>query len=183
MSADYIEQAVQTLSNQYHGELVTMQHFEDALVTAIQALEALDVIKKALFYGKKNEFIEFEEASALFKSTSAPDFSFDRTNGETTIHGIVGVATEAGEMLSALYDSIANGLPMDQVNLREEVGDVFWYLAILARFNKFTFEEVQNKNIEKLRARYPQKFTSYDAINRNLTNERSVLEQGGTAFK
>jgi len=33
-------------------------------------------------------------------------------------------------------------------------------------------------NIEKLKARYPDKFTSDKAINRNLDIERKVLEDG-----
>ena len=32
------------------------------------------------------------------------------------------------------------------------------------------------KNIEKLRARYPEKFTEFDAQNRNLVVEREILE-------
>jgi hypothetical protein len=32
-------------------------------------------------------------------------------------------------------------------------------------------------NISKLEARYPEKFTQENALNRNLENERKILEQ------
>lgn len=38
-------------------------------------------------------------------------------------------------------------------------------------------EEAMEVNIKKLRTRYPEKFTEELAINRDLTNERKILEQ------
>ena len=40
-----------------------------------------------------------------------------------------------------------------------------------------SFEEIQERNIEKLKARYGEKFTDEKAINRNLETERSILER------
>lgn len=37
-------------------------------------------------------------------------------------------------------------------------------------------EEYLQKNIDKLQARYPEKFTEYDAVNRDLDKERKILE-------
>lgn len=37
------------------------------------------------------------------------------------------------------------------------------------------------RNIEKLQARYPDKYTDFAALNRNLDNERSILEGNGKA--
>jgi hypothetical protein len=40
----------------------------------------------------------------------------------------------------------------------------------------FSFEESMEKNLAKLKARYPQKFTGDNALNRDLDNERATLE-------
>jgi NTP pyrophosphatase (non-canonical NTP hydrolase) len=62
------------------------------------------------------------------------------------------------------------------VNLFEEVGDIFWYLAIMADEIGFSFEDVMDRNLEKLKAKYDGKFTADKAINRNLEKELEVLK-------
>jgi NTP pyrophosphatase (non-canonical NTP hydrolase) len=80
--------------------------------------------------------------------------------------------------LEALRAVTIENKEFDEVNMREEVGDVFWYFAILADTCGFTFEEAQRVNIAKLRMRYGEKFSEFDAKNRNLTAERTILENG-----
>ena len=92
------------------------------------------------------------------------------------LHGAIGIATEAGELLDALKRSIYYGQPLDRTNLVEELGDLEWYMAILREALGVTQGEVQRINIEKLRARYPEKFTSLHALHRDLEKERDVLE-------
>lgn len=96
--------------------------------------------------------------------------------GHDIIHGGLGVATEAGELLDGLKKKHAYGKPLDLVNFREEIGDVLWYLALLCRGAGTTLDQVAERNIAKLRARYPEKFTSENALNRNLAAERAILE-------
>ena len=43
--------------------------------------------------------------------------------------------------------------------------------------DKASFEHAMKVNIEKLRARYPNKFSEHDAVNRDLKTERQILEQ------
>jgi NTP pyrophosphatase (non-canonical NTP hydrolase) len=92
------------------------------------------------------------------------------------LHAAMGLSTEAGELLDAMKKHVFYGKPLDIVNLQEELGDIFWYAAILADTCHFTFEDTMEKNIAKLKARYPDKFTENDAVNRNLETERKILE-------
>lgn len=47
------------------------------------------------------------------------------------LHAIVGISTEMGEIAEA-YEKSGNGaVPLDYVNLAEEVGDAYWYTAVL----------------------------------------------------
>ena len=103
----------------------------------------------------------------------------ERLQNEVTIrllHAAMGMATEAGEFLDMLKKHIFYGKPMDFVNAKEEVGDQMWYAGLAIDVLQTTFNEVLTVNIDKLKARYPEKFTEEAAINRNLNIERSILE-------
>jgi NTP pyrophosphatase (non-canonical NTP hydrolase) len=93
------------------------------------------------------------------------------------LHAAIGLATEAGEVQDALKKHLFYGKPLDKVNLAEEMGDIFWYMAILADSLDVSFDEIQNKNIAKLKARYGAKFTEAAALNRDLDAERKILEE------
>lgn len=93
------------------------------------------------------------------------------------LHAGMGLSTEAGEFLDALKKHIFYGKELDRVNLAEEMGDVFWYCAIVASELGINFEEVMDKNIEKLKARYGEKFSEEKAETRNLDKERDILEK------
>lgn len=92
------------------------------------------------------------------------------------LHAGMGLATESGEFLDALKKAIFYGKPLDEVNLREEVGDLLWYCAIALDALNGDFESVMQTNIDKLKARYPEKFTEDKAIDRDLNTERKILE-------
>jgi len=92
------------------------------------------------------------------------------------LHAGIGLATEAGEFLDALKKHIFYGKELDRVNLREEMGDIFWYCAIIADQLDVEFSEVMERNITKLKARYGEKFSEDKAVTRDLNTERQILE-------
>lgn len=110
--------------------------------------------------------------------TESP-YSFMETNGVSprVEHAVMGVVTEAGELIAAVKKSKIYGKPLDCVNLVEEAGDVMWYLAILADELGVSFEEIWDKNIAKLRQRYPDKYTDEHWLNRDTEAERRILER------
>ena len=92
------------------------------------------------------------------------------------LHAGIGLSTEAGEFLDALKKHIFYGKELDRVNLAEELGDMFWYMAIVADELGIEFESVMEKNIAKLKARYGEKFSETRAENRDLNTERKILD-------
>ncbi len=98
-------------------------------------------------------------------------------NNARLLHGAIGLCTEVGEFQDALKKNVYYGKDLDLVNLKEELGDVMWYLAILCDELGTTFEEVQEVNIAKLKARYPDKFDFDKALNRDLETEREILSE------
>jgi NTP pyrophosphatase (non-canonical NTP hydrolase) len=100
----------------------------------------------------------------------------DKGHDMNLLHAAMGIGTEAGELLDAFKRKLFYGKGLDVVNIKEEVGDIMWYVAILLRELDLDFEDILDLNIKKLRARFPDKFTESDALNRNLDQERSILE-------
>lgn len=60
------------------------------------------------------------------------------------------------------------------------VRDVFELMCIFCKVNNIDVSLILDTNIEKLRARYGEKFSSDKAINRNLEIERKILEDEKT---
>lgn len=91
-------------------------------------------------------------------------------------HAALGMNTEAGEFLDVIKKYLFYGKDIDYVNLREELGDLCWYIGLACDVLDTNFDEVQRQNITKLEARYPEKFDANMAVNRDLDKERKVLE-------
>jgi NTP pyrophosphatase (non-canonical NTP hydrolase) len=92
------------------------------------------------------------------------------------LHMVLGMQTEVAEIADVYKKTIAYKKPLDFVNIKEEIGDVMFYIANLCNMNGWDLREILATNISKLEARYPEKFTEDLALNRNLSKERGVLE-------
>jgi NTP pyrophosphatase (non-canonical NTP hydrolase) len=112
-----------------------------------------------------------------YKSDSARTL-IDKGYDMNLLHAAMGIGTEAGELLDAFKRKIFYGKELDVVNVKEEIGDIMWYIAILLRELDLDFEDILQLNIDKLRARFPDKFTENHALNRDLDAERKILESG-----
>jgi len=111
--------------------------------------------------------------------TERKEYDFSETNGVSprVEHAVMGVVTEAGELMTAVKKAKIYGKKLDLVNLVEEAGDVMWYLALLADELEVSFEEMWDKNIRKLRVRFPEKYDGKLVLNRKLDHERGELEK------
>lgn len=92
------------------------------------------------------------------------------------LHGAMGLCTEAGEIQDLLKRTFFYGKTFDPINLREELGDMLWYVALICNAMDWSLEQIMQQNLAKLQARYPEQFTDHHAVNRDLTAERAVLE-------
>lgn len=93
------------------------------------------------------------------------------------LHGVIGISTEAGELLDNYKKQIYYGKEPDAINVEEELGDLMWYIAIAVKTHGLNMNNILAKNIAKLKVRYPDKYTSEAALNRNLDAERKQLEE------
>jgi NTP pyrophosphatase (non-canonical NTP hydrolase) len=171
---DYLKESARTVPQGWHGDLTSLMFFSVTLGNAIDALQKLDYLKKLMFYGKGHQ----KDAVISISCKDIPRTSAFKNEqfAIDLIHAILGIATEAGELLEALQIVLSEGKPVDEVSLKEEGGDLFWYIALLTRTLGTSFEEMQQMNIAKLLSRYPEDFTEEAAINRNVNKERQILE-------
>lgn len=179
---DYVAEAHLTASPHFYGHRVPLAHFGAVLQDAIDALSALDRVKKTLFYGRDLGPLALAVGDVWQNCNGIPGWISDRPEEDEAarniIHAIIGKATEAGELLELLHATAIYGETFDVANAGEEIGDSFWYDALLARACGLTFDGIQRANIAKLRHRFPNAFTEYDANNRDLFGERRILEEG-----
>ena len=85
---------------------------------------------------------------------------------DVLINGVMGLCGEAGEALDIVKKHLAQGHELDREGLIKELGDVAWYLAETAWALDVPLEAVLQRNLDKLRARYPEGFDSERSIGR-----------------
>lgn len=84
----------------------------------------------------------------------------DQTTNERLINGVLGLAGEAGEVADLIKKHLHHGHTLNRDEAARELGDVLWYVAVMAEALGVTLEDVATMNILKLRSRYPQGFDS-----------------------
>jgi NTP pyrophosphatase (non-canonical NTP hydrolase) len=92
------------------------------------------------------------------------------------LHAFMGMSTEAGEALDAIKKHLFYGKELDEINLIEELGDALWYISVAINALGTSYEQVMERNLAKLKKRYGEKFNEQSANNRNLDEERKILE-------
>lgn len=85
---------------------------------------------------------------------------------DVLINGVMGLCGETGEVIDIVKKHLAQGHQLDREALIKELGDVAWYLAETAYALDVSLEEVCQRNIDKLRARYPEGFSAEKSIHR-----------------
>ena len=92
------------------------------------------------------------------------------------LHMAVGVSGEAGELLDAIKKHAVYQKQLDFDNVREEAGDILFYLTGLLNELGLTLNECIEANVEKLSKRYPEKrYTNEAAIAR--ADKLDVVEE------
>jgi len=93
------------------------------------------------------------------------------------LHGAIGAASEAGELLSNIKAAFYYGKEIDKVNVLEECGDVLWFISVLLDSCGYTMSQAMTMNVAKLASRFPDGFSESKATDRNLSVERKILEK------
>jgi len=83
------------------------------------------------------------------------------------LHMAIGASGEAGELLDAIKKACIYRKPLDVANVREECGDILFYVTGLLDSIGCNLDEVISENMSKLSTRYQSlAFSNHDAIAR-----------------
>ena len=104
-------------------------------------------------------FSEYQLAAAR----TAKMFESSQAN---LIHAALGIATEGGEFTTevkrhAIYSKELS--PAMRQHMLEELGDLMWYIALAVTHLGSDLGAVAAANIEKLKERFPEKYTDQAA--------------------
>ena len=109
----------------------------------------------------------FDEYQELALRTASPQSLIDAS---TTLNaGALGLNGEAGEIADHVKKIIYHGHPLDDAtrdNIAKEIGDILWYCAMGARGIGVGLGEIARMNVEKLKKRYPEGFSTENSLNR-----------------
>ena len=89
---------------------------------------------------------------------------------DVLINGVMGLCGESGEAIDIVKKWLAQGHELDREHLIKELGDIAWYIAEISHVLGVSLEEVLQKNIDKLKARYPEGFKTKDSIDRKASD-------------
>ncbi len=79
----------------------------------------------------------------------------DEAKENPLLNAVLGLSGETGEVADLIKKSMFQGHEMDKENLKEELGDVLWYLAEACKGLDTTLDEIALMNIHKLEKRFP----------------------------
>ena len=105
--------------------------------------------------------MKFNEYQAAAMRTAA----LGTTNDQLSAAGL-GLAGEAGEVADHIKKNLHHGHALDTAKVAKELGDVLWYVALACYAIGVSMDDVAQWNIDKLKARYPDGFSSERSLNR-----------------
>ena len=88
------------------------------------------------------------------------------TGTDHLINGCLGLAGEAGECADLLKKHLYQDDRPIKEDLINELGDVLWYVSETATALGIWMDEIAQRNIDKLRKRYPQGFDPEKSLHR-----------------
>lgn len=100
--------------------------------------------------------MRFDEYQELAGRTSPPD----RLPIEKLTNGALGLGGEAGEVVELVKKHRYHGHALDADAVAKELGDVLWYVAEVCTAVGLSLDEVAQRNVAKLKARYPEGFSA-----------------------
>ena len=81
----------------------------------------------------------------------------------------LGLSGESGEIADHVKKIMFHGHPLDEVTrdkIAKEIGDILWYCAMGARGIGLGLGEIATMNVEKLKRRYPEGFSTDRSLTR-----------------
>ena len=122
-------------------------------------------------YNPVKSKMNFSQYQELAKKTAKTDFA---TPTEEIMCWGLGLAGESGDVASCIKKVFAHKNLTVKKGIRENLGDLLWYFAMICNFFNWNIEEILQENIIKLEKRYPDGFKF-----ENAQREGTKIKWGG----
>ena len=88
------------------------------------------------------------------------------TARELLLNSALGLCGESGEVADLLKKYHFQGHNLNIDHVAKELGDIAWYLAVGAYSIGYDLEKILQMNVDKLKARYPDGFSTDRSLHR-----------------
>ena len=85
---------------------------------------------------------------------------------ELLLNSVLGLCGESGEVADLVKKYRFQGHDLDLDHVAKELGDIAWYLAVGAYSIGYNLEKILQMNVDKLKARYPDGFSTDRSLHR-----------------
>lgn len=149
--------------------------------------ELVDIYKKKLAYGKEIDLVNLKEELGdiqwyVFNGLNFLKFNINNIDEESKVNLIYFPNNEyktKGLLLGlSFYSSeLFKDLSEDEISvIKIDLLIIYKIVKLICKDYGFEMENIFDININKLKVRFPEKFTQEAALNRNLDKERKSLE-------
>lgn len=101
-----------------------------------------------------------------YQQLAARTLGRDRTHEQQLANAALGLTGESGEVAEVIKKHLFHATPLDQDALAKELGDCLWYIGAFATVLGLSLDDIAQRNIDKLRKRYPEGFDTERRRNR-----------------
>jgi NTP pyrophosphatase (non-canonical NTP hydrolase) len=101
-----------------------------------------------------------------YQQLAARTLGRDRTHEQQLANAALGLTGEAGEVAEVIKKHLFHATPLDQDALAKELGDCLWYIGAFATVLGLSLDDIAQRNVDKLRKRYPDGFDTERSRNR-----------------
>lgn len=131
-----------------------IEHAQEELIDALKYLEHLKAVA-----GNELSANDYQRMAMRTNDETMSEFDMLR-------NAVYGMNGEAGEIIDLLKKYEFQGHDLDRDELIKECGDILWYCALFATALGEDLQSIMERNIEKLKDRYPEGFDKARSINR-----------------
>ncbi|MEP6781452.1 MAG: nucleoside triphosphate pyrophosphohydrolase family protein [Gemmatimonadaceae bacterium] len=101
-----------------------------------------------------------------YQQLSSRTLGMDRTLEQQLANAALGLTGEAGEVAEVIKKHLFHATPLDKEALVKELGDCLWYIAAFGTVLGLSLDDIGQRNIDKLKKRYPEGFDTERSRNR-----------------
>jgi NTP pyrophosphatase (non-canonical NTP hydrolase) len=132
---------------------------------ATQGTDRLE--RRTISTNNQNKMKDFDTYQSLaLRTASSTSTESERAMLTTAALGLSG---ESGEIADHVKKIVFHGHPLDDATrdkIAKEIGDILWYCAMGSRGIGIGLGEIAQMNVEKLKKRYPEGFSTENSLNR-----------------